>query len=44
MPVHLGSMGERQDDRHRRAGTMQPGDVFVLNAPHNGARICPMSR
>src|SRR6185436_5914776 len=31
MPVHLGSMGESvRTIIDRRAGTMEPGDVFVL--------------
>ena len=43
MPVHLGSMGESVQDDHRRAtrGTMQPGDVYVLNAPYNGGTHLP---
>ncbi len=42
MPVHLGSMGEsvRTITEHR-AGTMRPGDVFVLNAPYNGGTHLP---
>ena len=42
MPVHLGSMGEsvcavmRNND-----GTMNPGDVYVLNAPYNGGTHLP---
>ena len=42
MPVHLGSMGESvKTIIDRRAGTMQPGDVFVLNAPYNGGTHLP---
>jgi len=36
MPVHLGSMGESiRVVMRRNAGSMQPGDVFVLNDPYN---------
>ena len=42
MPVHLGSMGESVTTIiDRRAGTMQRGDVFVLNAPYNGGTHLP---
>ncbi|HET6801414.1 MAG TPA: hydantoinase B/oxoprolinase family protein, partial [Casimicrobiaceae bacterium] len=42
MPVHLGSMGESvKTVIDRRTGTMQPGDVFVLNAPYNGGTHLP---
>ena len=42
MPVHLGSMGESvQTIIARRAGTMKPGDVFVLNAPYAGGTHLP---
>ncbi len=42
MPVHLGSMGESVATViARRAGTMRPGDVFVLNAPYNGGTHLP---
>ena len=42
MPVHLGSMGESvKTIIDRRTGTMQPGDVFVLNAPYNGGTHLP---
>jgi 5-oxoprolinase (ATP-hydrolysing) len=42
MPVHLGSMGESvRTIIERRAATMQPGDVFVLNAPYNGGTHLP---
>jgi 5-oxoprolinase (ATP-hydrolysing) len=42
MPVHLGSMGESvQTIIARRRGTMQSGDVFVLNAPYNGGTHLP---
>jgi 5-oxoprolinase (ATP-hydrolysing) len=42
MPVHLGSMGESvRTVIDRRAHTMKPGDVFVLNAPYNGGTHLP---
>jgi 5-oxoprolinase (ATP-hydrolysing) len=42
MPVHLGSMGESvKTIIERRQGSMQPGDVFVLNAPYNGGTHLP---
>jgi 5-oxoprolinase (ATP-hydrolysing) len=42
MPVHLGSMGESVTTIiGRRAGAMQRGDVFVLNAPYNGGTHLP---
>ncbi|MDE2289438.1 MAG: hydantoinase B/oxoprolinase family protein [Burkholderiales bacterium] len=42
MPVHLGSMGESvQTVLTRRAGSMKPGDVFVLNAPYAGGTHLP---
>jgi 5-oxoprolinase (ATP-hydrolysing) len=42
MPVHLGSMGESvRTVIDRRAGTMDDGDVFVLNAPYNGGTHLP---
>jgi len=42
MPVHLGSMGESVTTIiDRRSGTMQRGDVFVLNAPYNGGTHLP---
>ncbi|MFZ5790735.1 MAG: hydantoinase B/oxoprolinase family protein [Pseudomonadota bacterium] len=42
MPVHLGSMGESIRTVIRsRAGRMQPGDVYVLNAPYNGGTHLP---
>jgi len=42
MPVHLGSMGESvKTIIERRHDTMQPGDVFVLNAPYNGGTHLP---
>ena len=42
MPVHLGSMGESiktviQENR----GSMQPGDVYVLNDPYHGGTHLP---
>jgi len=42
MPVHLGSMGESVETviaANRK--TMQPGDVYVLNAPYNGGTHLP---
>jgi 5-oxoprolinase (ATP-hydrolysing) len=42
MPVHLGSMGESvQEILRRRAGDMQSGDAFVLNAPYAGGTHLP---
>ncbi len=42
MPVHLGSMGESIKTVVRdNAGTMQPGDVFVLNDPYHGGTHLP---
>ncbi|WP_051512865.1 hydantoinase B/oxoprolinase family protein [Skermanella stibiiresistens] len=42
MPVHLGSMGESvRAIIRRRAGTMKPGDVFMLNDPYNGGTHLP---
>src|SRR5262249_15420343 len=42
MPVHLGSMGESvKTVIERRTGTMQAGDVYVLNAPYNGGTHLP---
>ena len=42
VPVHLGSMGEsiKTVIRENRK-TMQPGDVFMLNAPYNGGTHLP---
>jgi len=42
MPVHLGSMGESIRTVIRlNAGKMQPGNVYVLNAPYNGGTHLP---
>ncbi len=42
MPVHLGSMGESVLAVARRhAERMQPGDVYVLNAPYAGGTHLP---
>jgi 5-oxoprolinase (ATP-hydrolysing) len=42
MPVHLGSMGESVSAIMRaRAGTMKPGDVFMLNDPMAGGTHLP---
>jgi 5-oxoprolinase (ATP-hydrolysing) len=42
MPVHLGSMSESVKTIIReRAGKMNPGDVYVLNAPYNGGTHLP---
>jgi 5-oxoprolinase (ATP-hydrolysing) len=42
MPVHLGSMGESVLAILRGyAGRMQPGDVYVLNAPYAGGTHLP---
>ena len=42
MPVHLGSMGESiQTVIRENAGTMQRGDVYVLNDPYHGGTHLP---
>jgi 5-oxoprolinase (ATP-hydrolysing) len=42
MPVHLGSMGESvQEILRRRGGSMQPGDLYMLNAPYSGGTHLP---
>jgi len=42
MPVHLGSMGESvQTIIASRRASMNPGDVFALNAPYNGGTHLP---
>ena len=42
MPVHLGSMGESIKTVIREnAGTMPPGDVYVLNDPYHGGTHLP---
>ncbi len=42
MPVHLGSMDRSVETIVReRAGTMRPGDVYMLNAPYNGGTHLP---
>src|SRR5436190_18370887 len=42
MPVHLGSMGESiKTVIARNAGSMKPGDVYVLNDPYNGGTHLP---
>jgi len=42
MPVHLGSMGESVKSVIDAQGeTMQPGDVFAINAPYNGGTHLP---
>ena len=42
VPVHLGSMGESvQAIIAGNQATMQPGDVFMLNAPYNGGTHLP---
>src|SRR3546814_14680618 len=42
MPVHLGSMSESiRAVIRENAGTMTPGDVYVLNAPYNGGTHLP---
>ncbi|NUN60884.1 MAG: hydantoinase B/oxoprolinase family protein, partial [Burkholderiaceae bacterium] len=49
MPVHLGSMGESiqtvirqaEADLQSGAGTMRPGDVYVLNDPYHGGTHLP---
>ena len=42
MPVHLGSMDRSVETIiELNQGTMQPGDVYVLNAPYNGGTHLP---
>ncbi len=42
MPVHLGSMGESvRTILTRRAGTINAGDVYALNAPYDGGTHLP---
>jgi 5-oxoprolinase (ATP-hydrolysing) len=42
MPVHLGSMGESiKTVIAKNAGSMKPGDVYVLNDPYNGGTHLP---
>ncbi len=42
IPVHLGSMGESiRMVLARNAGTMRPGDVFILNDPYHGGTHLP---
>lgn len=42
MPVHLGSMSESiRAVIRNNAGSMAPGDVYVLNAPYNGGTHLP---
>lgn len=42
IPVHLGSMGASvKTIVQRRAATMKPGDVFMLNDPYNGGTHLP---
>src|SRR5262245_48512717 len=42
MPVHLGSMGESIKTVIREnAGSIKPGDVYVLNDPYNGGTHLP---
>ncbi|NOX30824.1 MAG: 5-oxoprolinase, partial [Actinobacteria bacterium] len=41
MPVHLGSMSESIKSIIGQNPTMQPGDVYVMNAPYNGGTHLP---
>ncbi len=41
MPVHLGSMDESVKAIIRQNPIINPGDVFVLNAPYNGGTHLP---
>jgi len=42
MPVHLGSMSESiKTVIERNAGSMRPGDVYVLNDPYHGGTHLP---
>ncbi len=42
IPIHLGSMSESvRTVLTANAGTMKPGDVYVVNAPYNGGTHLP---
>ena len=42
LPVHLGSMGESiKTVMRENAGTIKPGNVYMLNAPYNGGTHLP---
>jgi 5-oxoprolinase (ATP-hydrolysing) len=42
VPVHLGSMSETvRTVLRQNAGTMRPGDVFMMNNPYNGGTHLP---
>ncbi len=41
IPVHLGSMDRSVETVLREAGTLKPGDVWMLNAPYNGGTHLP---
>jgi len=41
MPVHLGSMDRSVETIIEQNDNMQPGDVYVLNAPYNGGTHLP---
>ncbi|MDQ7246076.1 hydantoinase B/oxoprolinase family protein [Dongia sedimenti] len=41
MPVHLGSMGESVETVIAANPNMNPGDVYVLNAPYHGGTHLP---
>ncbi len=41
MPVHLGSMDRSVETIIRENSLMEPGDVFILNAPYNGGTHLP---
>ncbi len=41
MPVHLGSMDKSVETIIANNPVMQPGDVFMLNAPYNGGTHLP---
>ncbi|MES1991320.1 MAG: hydantoinase B/oxoprolinase family protein [Pseudomonadota bacterium] len=41
MPVHLGSMGASVRAVIDQNADMEPGDIFVLNAPYNGGTHLP---
>ena len=42
IPVHLGSMSESvKTIAEQRRGTIEPGDVFMLNTPYNGGTHLP---
>ncbi len=42
IPVHLGSMSDSvREIMRQRGGTIRPGDIYMLNAPHAGGTHLP---